>query len=58
MYPNRDPDASKESFINGCTGFISTQFERGNTVYVLNGGFLMIMFYNGQAPLIFCLRRQ
>lgn len=57
-YPNRDPDASKESFINGCTGFISTQIERGNTVYVLNGVFLMIKFYNGQAPLIFCLRRQ
>ncbi len=49
-YPNRDPDTSKEYFMRDCTHFSSENIKNDDHVYVLQGGFHVILYAQGNAP--------
>ena len=52
LYPNLGSDEVNEYFSRACPGFSTENIKNNNTVYVLNGGFLIITYYNrGSAPL-------
>lgn len=50
-YPNLDQEKLKENFLRDCRHFSSQSIERDNHVYVLQGGFHVILYGNGAAPL-------